>query len=130
MSQRFPHDLTRLHNVALRKQMSFWKAQLGRAEYVHAMACIDELGLKVQCEQAERRFRAVNQEFKTKWSADAALSENPVYDKAHTKLQLAKAKAMMTKGIVSVYSHYWDSLSRELAARISDGERESRDRPQ
>ena len=128
--QRFPADLTKLSDTDLRQQMSFWKAQSARAEFWRARADVDELGAKESVKRHEQRFRILNPEYKVKWESEAAMADDEHYNDLVNKLTMAKAKSIMAKGIVDSFDHYWQSLSRELAARISDKEREMRDRAQ
>lgn len=128
-SQRFPVDLTVVHDRDLRSHLSFWAGQLARAEFVRARCEIEELGYKEARLRMERRFRLLN-DFGTKWEADAALAENEDYSDIDAKYNLARAKTIGAKGLRDSFEHYYAAISRELSARINENDRDNRDRAQ
>lgn len=122
----FPSDLTRLTDVEVRQQMSYWKAMAGYTNTVLARSMIDEMAYKREVRDFERRFKFENKPDRNApmWEVEAPLADNAAYQHLRGKLDNAEAMVVILKSLRDSQEGYFTVASRELTARMGEHQRE------
>lgn len=126
---RFPTDITRLDDMELGQQMSFWTAQLG---YVNTYLARCEIDMKSYL-QDKRDYEAAHRKNvmegkkaseMRKWEADAELVGDETWEQLRDQFMLAEAMVIQLKAVQKSYEGYYATASRELTRRSGERERD------
>lgn len=124
-SQQFPSNMTDLSPEQVRSQMSYWTAQAGRAGHELALAETDVIHVKNLIDQ-HSRFAKATSKHREVWKVEAELEQDEEYLKLKERLQRAKAVTTLLRTTKDRFESYYEALSRELTARLSEYDRASR----
>lgn len=124
--REFPKDLTQLTEIAVRQEMSYWKAMAGFVNTLLARSQVDEKAYKREVREYERSYKWNNKPDKNApmWEVEAGLAEDEHYQRISLKLEAAEATVLVLKSLRDAYAGYYDVCSREMTARMGELSRE------
>lgn len=124
----FPSDLTRLNDQQVRQHMSYWKARAGYCNTLLASYEVDLVDFGQRVKDYERRYKFNNKPKATTpmWEIEAGLAEEPQYKRLVADRDQAKAVVTILKAERDNAASFYDACSREMTARISERDVESR----
>ena len=124
----FPSDLTKLNETQVRQHMSYWKARSGYCNTLLASYEVDVVDYGQRLKDFERRYKFNNKPEKATpmWEIEAGMADDPLHQRLVLDHQQAKALVVMLKAERDNASEFFVACSRELTARVSERDAESR----
>lgn len=129
---RFPNDITKLADIELGRQMSFWTSQLAYVNTYLARCEIDMMSYKRDLkdyELAHRKNALKDGNRKAsdirKWEAEAELAGDETWESLRDQFMLAEAIVTQLKAVQKSYEAYYNTSSRELTRRMGERDRDS-----
>lgn len=121
----YPSDLTQLSFDELGRQMGLWTSVIAYTQYQTAMAEVEHTAKfnKLEYEKKKMELELLEGEKRSDSERQAIIKTDNGIKRLQADFETAKARYALLKALLSSYSKYYTSFSRELSRREVAGDR-------